>query len=219
MKLHRFHFFTLTSVVMLPLCAACSANSDSLPVNQAGSPAAGMTGVSGVSGGLGAAGVSGVVVSGSGGTSVAGTGATAGASGAAVSGNGAAGAAGGDSGIPATFDTVKLVLGGGGNIMPCAAAPCHGVNGMAPPGRPLELPPNNDQQLYTNLTSYVSVACGNVKLVSPGNPAQSALIKILSGPCGMTPRMPYGCSADAGDCIPDEYIAAVTQWIMNGAPR
>src|SRR5689334_10565782 len=27
--------------------------------------------------------------------------------------------------IPATFKTVKLVLGGGGGIMPCAAAPCH----------------------------------------------------------------------------------------------
>ena len=121
--------------------------------------------------------------------------------------------------VPATFATLKLVLGGGGGIMPCAAAPCHGVNGMAPPGRPLELPPNNDPQLYTNLTSYVSVACGNTKLVTPGNPAQSALVSILSGPCGMTPRMPYGCSAEAGDCIPDEYIAAVAQWIADGAPR
>jgi hypothetical protein len=121
--------------------------------------------------------------------------------------------------IPATFATVKLVLGGGGGIMPCAAAPCHGVHGNAPPGRPLELPPNDDTQLYTNLTSYMSRACGEIKLVAPGNPDASALIKVLSGPCGMTPRMPYGCSADAGDCIPDEYIAAVSQWIAAGAPR
>jgi hypothetical protein len=126
---------------------------------------------------------------------------------------------GSSSGIPPTFETVKLVLGGGGGIMPCAAAPCHGIGGMAPPGNPLELPPNNDDLLYTNLTTHVSKACNDTKVVSSGNPSQSALIMILSGPCGMTPRMPYGCSADAGDCIPDEYIAAVAQWIMNGAPR
>jgi hypothetical protein len=103
--------------------------------------------------------------------------------------------------------------------MTCSAAPCHGVNGTAPPGRPLALPSNNDQQLYANLTSYVSTACGNLKLVSPCDPANSALPKILSGPCGMTPRMPYMCSGQDGNCIPDEYIAAITQWIANGAPK
>jgi hypothetical protein len=129
-----------------------------------------------------------------------------------------AGASGSGSAIPATFETVKLVFGGGGGIMPCAAAPCHGVGGIAPPADPLALPSNDDLQLYANLTSYVSAACNNTPLVTPGNPAQSALITILSGPCGMTPRMPYGCDPELGDCIPDEYIAAVTQWIANGAP-
>ncbi len=119
--------------------------------------------------------------------------------------------------IPATFETVKLVLGGGGGIMPCSAAPCHGVNGVAPPDDPLELPPMNDQQLYANLTTYRSKACNNAKLVEPGKPEESALIMILKGPCGMTPRMPYGCSAEAGDCIPDEYITEVARWIANGA--
>src|SRR6185312_17362924 len=99
---------------------------------------------------------------------------------------GAAANGGNSSDIPPTFDTVKLVLGGGGGVMPCSAAPCHGVQGMAPPGRPLELPPSNDAQLYANLTNYVSAACDNTKLVKPGKPAQSALISILSGPCGMT---------------------------------
>jgi hypothetical protein len=133
--------------------------------------------------------------------------------------SGAAGASnGGSSALPATFATVKLVFGGGGGIMTCAAAPCHGLHGMAPPNHPLELPTNDDALLYTNLTTYVSKACSN-KLVTPGDPTQSALLKILRGPCGMTPRMPYGCSADAGDCIPDEYIAAVEQWIKSGAPR
>jgi hypothetical protein len=129
------------------------------------------------------------------------------------------GGSSGGSAIPPTFDTVKLVIEGGGPIQTCSAAACHGVNGMAPPGRPLALPSNNDQLLYANLTSYVSTACGNLKLVSPCNPAQSALPKILSGPCGKTPRMPYMCSASDGNCIPDEYIAAITQWIANGAPR
>jgi len=103
--------------------------------------------------------------------------------------------------------------------MTCSAAPCHGVNGMAPPGRPLALPSNDDQLLYTNLTSYISTACGNIRLVNPCNPAASALPRILTGPCGMTPRMPYMCSGPDGNCVPDEYIAAITQWIANGAPR
>ena len=129
------------------------------------------------------------------------------------------GGAGGGASIAPTFDTVKLVIEGGGPIMTCSAAPCHGKNGMAPPGRPLELPSNDDQLLYTNLTTYVSTACGNLKLVVPCDPAQSAILKILTGPCGATPRMPYMCNGPDGNCIPDEYIAALTQWIANGAPR
>ena len=135
-------------------------------------------------------------------------------------GGSSADASSGTSGaIPATFATVKLVMGGGGGIMPCAAAPCHGVNGIAPPDHPLELPQGDDHKLYTALTTYVSKACGNTKLVTPGDETKSALVRILQGPCGATPRMPYGCSAEAGDCIPDDYIAAVAKWIAAGAPR
>jgi hypothetical protein len=132
-------------------------------------------------------------------------------------GSGASGS-GGQSALPPTFETVKLVFGGGGSIMTCAAAPCHGVGGLAPPADPLELPTNDDELLYANLLSYVSTACNNTKLVEPGNAAQSALVTILKGPCGTTPRMPYGCSDEAGDCIPDEYVAAVVAWIEGGAP-
>jgi hypothetical protein len=128
-----------------------------------------------------------------------------------------AGSAGAAGGVPATFGTVKLVLGGGGGIMPCFAAPCHGVNGHAPPARPLELPVTDDQRLYTTLMTYVSKACADKKLIAAGDPEQSALVTILKGPCGATPRMPYGCSAQAGDCIPDEYIDAVARWIASGA--
>jgi hypothetical protein len=125
------------------------------------------------------------------------------------------GSTGGSGSIPATFATVKLVLGGGGAIMPCASAPCHAVGGMAPPGNPLTL--QNIPALYASMTSYVAKDCGNMKLVDPGKPDTSALIKVLMGPCGVVPRMPYMCSSDA--CIPDDYIAAVSQWIANCAPE
>ncbi len=144
---------------------------------------------------------------------------SAGGSNAAGMSCGAGGAGTAGSAIAPTFETVKLVVEGGGPIMTCSAAPCHGLNGNAPPGRPLALPSNDDQLLYTNLTSYVSTACGNVKLVTPCDPAGSALPRILSGPCGMTPRMPYMCTNQDGNCVPDEYIAAIRQWIANGAPR
>lgn len=42
-----------------------------------------------------------------------------------------------------------------------------------PPGNPVTLADN--EQLYTNLTTYVSRACGNLKLVSPGKPAGRAV--------------------------------------------
>jgi hypothetical protein len=160
------------------------------------------------------------------------TGGAGGASGTAGSGSGAGGgkAAGGGSGgeacvpsgatggsgaIPPTFATVKLVLGGGGAIMPCASAPCHATGGMEPPDKPLSL--QNTSTLYSDMLSYVASDCNNLKLVNPGKPDQSALVSILTGPCGTAPRMPYMCSDDA--CIPPEYIAAISQWIANCAPE
>lgn len=199
MKLPLSIFAAPAIVATLSLLAGCNGQDDPAPANIGGSPAAGTSAVTGGSGGMGSAGVGSAGIGGVGGSS------------AGVSGSGSA--------IPATFATVKLVFGGGGGIMPCAAAPCHGVNGMAPPDNPLELPTNDDQQLYTNLTSHVSRACDNTKLVTPGDPAQSALVRILMGPCGLTPRMPYGCSEEAGDCIPEEYVAAVARWIADGAPQ
>jgi hypothetical protein len=208
------------------LLAGCKAPDDPAPAS-GDVPTAGSAGVvGGGAGGLGGAGGAsgaGTGAAGSAGASAAGIGGAAGAAGTSGAGAGGsmsptAGVSGGPSAIPADFATVKLVLGGGGGIMPCAAAPCHGVGGVAPPAKPLELPPMDDLQLYANLTSYVSAACNQTKLVEPGNPTQSALLMILRGPCGMTPRMPYGCDPQAGDCIPDEYIAAVEQWIASGAP-
>lgn len=143
--------------------------------------------------------------------------------GATPSTGGSAGARASDSSVgggavPATFDTVKTVLQGGGPFTPCASAPCHGVGGMAPPGNPLTLAIND--QLYTNLTSHISKDCGSIPVVNAGKPDQSALVKVLEGPCSaVTPRMPLGCSDTDGNCIPADYIAAIAKWIAIGAPK
>ena len=216
-------FVAVTSVVTLCLVAACGSDSG------AGAPSGGAAsgGKSGAAGSPGAAGLSSAGQSaggsaGLGGGGVAGLGGGAGSSGANSVGGGSAGAnttgsAGSSSGIEPSFATVKLVFGGGGGIESCAAAPCHGVGGNAPPGNPVTLADN--EQLYMNLTTYVSKACGNLKLVSPGKPAESALLKILTGPCGVTPQMPYQCKPADGSCIPADYVAAISQWISNGAPK
>lgn len=99
--------------------------------------------------------------------------------------------------------------------MTCASASCHAVGGMAPPGNPLTL--SIDSNLYTELTTHISQGCGNIPVVNPGHPDESALIKVLREGCGAIPRMPYQCSGDA--CIPDSYIAAVAQWIADCAPQ
>lgn len=128
---------------------------------------------------------------------------------AGVSGGGsAAGASGSDSTVPATFDTVKLVI----TQAPCFGAGCHNDA-----QNPMNL--KVDDKLYARLTSHVSKNCGNLPIVNPGKPQESALVKILKGPCTPTPRMPLGCVDDEdAACIPPEHIAAITQWIAIGAP-
>jgi cytochrome c553 len=117
----------------------------------------------------------------------------------------------------ATFDTVKMAFSDHGAVSACASAPCHGAGGMEPPppSKPLVL--QQDATLYTNLMSYVSHACGDIPLVNPGKPDESGLIKILSGACGTTLRMPFGCSGE--QCLSDAEIAAISQWIANCAPQ
>jgi hypothetical protein len=118
------------------------------------------------------------------------------------------GASGGGA-IPATFETFEQVI----TQAPCFGAGCHNDA-----QNPLNL--RVDDQLYMRLTSRISKNCGNIPIVNPGKPQDSALVKILSGPCGPTPRMPLGCSDDQdGTCIPADYIAAITQWIASGAPQ
>jgi hypothetical protein len=116
---------------------------------------------------------------------------------------------GSSSAIPVTFDTFKKVI----NDAPCFGAGCHNDA-----QNPLNL--RVDDQLYGRLTSHISKECGGIPVVNPGKPQESAVVKILKGPCSATPRMPLGCVDDQDStCIPADYIAAITQWIANGAPQ
>lgn len=124
---------------------------------------------------------------------------------------------GGTTTPPATFATVRTAIQGGAEIAGCASAPCHGLGGMEPPPPRIPLILQDDANLYDNIMGYTSVACGNIPLVNPGKPDESGLIKILSGPCGTTGRMPFLCT-DV-QCWASDTMAAVTQWIANCAPE
>lgn len=124
-------------------------------------------------------------------------------------GSSSGGAAAGATGVPATFETVKQVF----REVPCLGAGCHNDH-----MNPLDL--RDSETLHSHLLSRFSVNCGNLPIVNPGKPNESALIKILKGPCGITPRMPIGCVNDEdATCIPPAFMAAMTQWIANGAPK
>jgi hypothetical protein len=115
----------------------------------------------------------------------------------------------GGSTVPATFETVKFII----TQTTCFGAGCHNDD-----QNPLNL--RVDEQLRTRLTTHISKNCGNIPVVNPGKPQESALVKILKGPCGATARMPLGCvSDDDAMCVPADYMAAITQWIALGAPQ
>jgi hypothetical protein len=98
---------------------------------------------------------------------------------------------------------------------PCVSSDCHGLHTE----NILELA--IDERLYNTLTTHVSVNCGNIPLVTPGDVTRSALVKIIKGPCGETPRMPRDCVEDPffNTCVFPEYIAAIEQWVAMGAPQ
>jgi hypothetical protein len=79
-----------------------------------------------------------------------------------------------------------------------------------------------NDQLYTTLLNHQTKKCGPT--LTPGNPAQSAIVKLLKDDCNGTVRMPMGkCYTGDGDenefCVPSATIAALEQWIANGAPQ
>ncbi|WP_437852492.1 hypothetical protein [Sorangium sp. So ce363] len=137
-------------------------------------------------------------------SSAVGSGGSGGAGSTSASTGGDGGSTGSGSGQEPTFETLQFVIQNA-----CFGAGCHNDD-----MNPLNL--MVDGELHMRVSSHVTKNCGD--LVDTENPEESALIKILKGPCGGTPRMPLECVND-GDakCIPPDYIEALTQWIADGA--
>lgn len=126
-------------------------------------------------------------------------------------------------GPPPTFETVKVVLTQ--NVTNCSGSDCHGGVEYRVDFRD---DPMIAESLYQRLTTWYSDLCG-MNVVTPGQPENSALLKVLTEGCGTVydmceigteciPRMPLNCE-DGYDCIPPDYVEAVRQWIANGAPE
>jgi hypothetical protein len=160
----------------------------------------------------GMAGTSSIVAGASAGVPAATAGtASGGAAGSSSSGAGGVSAGGGagsgGSAPQPTFEGVKTMIQAS-----CFGGLCHDLA-----EHPLKL--KIDDALYTTLTTYSTEHCG--PLVKVGSPQESALVKLLKGPCGETERMPYGkCNQDGDEgCVSPQTIAALEQWIMSGAPK
>jgi|SRR5690606_27848708 len=162
---------------------------------------------------------------------------TAGSGGTAAGGTGSGGTGTGGTGTGGTqgpvysagYQKLRDVLSGYMIDRPdysCASADCHS-GGHEHSDVPLRLV--QDDQLYMELLTHVSVKCGNIPAVDPGNPEGSALIKVLTQGCDENllpgeepiPLMPYGCEKTEFDnsCVADEHIVVIEEWILNGAPE
>ncbi len=158
-------------------------------------------------GSAGTAGSSATVAGASAGVPAATAGTTFGGTGGSSSGGGGGAAGSGGSAPQPTFEGVKTMIQSS-----CFGGLCHDLA-----EHPLKL--KLDDALYTTLTTYSTKHCG--PLVKVGSPQESALVKLLKGPCGETERMPYGkCNQDGDEgCVSPETIAALEQWITSGAPK
>ena len=210
MKNNLSNLAPLTLLSALVFAPGCSGD----PESQEDASSGGATSTGGVPGGP-------IVATGGGTTG--GAGGTGGSGGGSTGGTGS----GGDVAVEveASFETLKFIISGYRPDINCAASDCHS-GGHEHSAVPLRLVP--DEGLYEELLSHVSVKCGNMPVVDPGNPANSALVTRLRGPCEDVappekpiPRMPYGCFENEweNNCVEDAYIAAVEQWIANGAPE
>ena len=124
---------------------------------------------------------------------------TGGSTGIAGSGTpGSAGAPGGASGFAAVTAIITRT---------CATAMCHG-------GR--RNPNLSAANLYTTLTSTAVPECGNDRLVTPGDTANSAFLQLVNGQCGEL-LMPATC--DAPPCLEAPDMKTISDWIAAGAPR
>lgn len=127
---------------------------------------------------------------------------------------GSSGMAGGVSGsgstpAPGTFGAVAEIM-----HQNCGAPACHGGG---PDGQ--ELIYTNPATLHNVLMTTSVESCGPAFLVKPGDPANSALIKLPNWDCtdqsGGPFVMPQGCIEDP--CLTAPELSSITAWIMAGA--
>lgn len=197
----------LVHVTLLALAVTACSDAEPSLAGSSGSQSAGGS----LSSGGGSAGGGGAPGGSSTGTLAgsAGTGTTFGGSGGGGSsslGTGGGGAAGAGS-IEASFNTFKQII-----PTSCFGPICHDL-----PEHPFHMV--LDDTLYTTLTTHMTKHCGPV--ITPGSPENSALVKLMKGPCNGTDRMPYGKCVDDTDegCVPSDVVAAIEKWIANGAPK
>ncbi|MES1186173.1 MAG: hypothetical protein ABUL60_20335 [Myxococcales bacterium] len=207
---YRVHALTMLKLLAIPAtfaplsCLAGCGTENPPDMTSTGGTAAAGTSPGGSASSAGNAGSAGSSVV-SGGTGGVGGNAGASAGGSAGS-SGSAGSGGSGSSVEPTFAMLKGVI-----QTSCYGSVCHDLSEHT-------LPMKIDDKLYTTLTTHVTKSCGPV--VKAGSPQDSALVKLLKGPCGDTDRMPYGkCNQDGDEgCISPDIIAAIEKWISNGAP-
>lgn len=215
--------FLFVSAVVLASLSACT--------GQLEPPADGSGGAPTASGGVASGGLTSSGGAPAGGTSSGGAasgGAPAGgsSSGGAASGGAASGGgtgAGGDwrdenfVAIPdgPTFQFIRKVVTSW-TLNNCTGADCHG-------GTPAHISFIPTPDFYERLTTAVSQdICLDandmpMKLIVPGEPENSAFLRILKEPCENMGRMPAGECIEGSDCLPADAIAHIEQWIANGA--
>jgi len=157
-------------------------------------------GALGGSGGTGFGGVSGTIATGG----VGGAGAQTGGGGVAGSGALTGAGSGGTAGSTSTsmFPAVRDLI-----VEVCADTACHGSR-----ERPLLTATN----LYTTLTSTSVRQCGNDRLVTPGDTANSAILELVNGQCGNL-LMPESCME--APCLGPAEQMIISSWIAAGAPQ
>lgn len=174
------------------------ANGGSAGTSATGSANGGTAGASTAGATHGGAGAGGNGATGGAGTGTAGTG---------TAGTGTAGAAT----MPGTFASVAAIMASN-----CGAALCHGGGAG---GQPLVY--TNKATLYNTLTTTVVKECNGVKLVTPGDPAHSALLLLPNWMCtddsGGPFVMPQGCIDTP--CLSKDELDSITAWITAGAPQ
>ena len=208
--------------------SACGNPVETIPPDENGgtggtAPIAGNGGTSGTmatggTSGTATGGASGSTASGgsAGSTGGAGGSPTGGASGSGGSGAGTGGAAGsaGSGGVtPVAWSEMSLTVNGS-----CAKTMCH--NGFQEPSL-IGFPASAQAAQYTVLTTHVVPFCGSpsMKLVAPGDVANSAILKLVKGECSLDGEpfmMPGDCTQ--APCLPAMQIATITNWILSGAP-